>query len=108
MVQRFVELEDAIRSTIGSVDGYLPQMMPEECTISKDLWQVLKPSEDATRTVSKGKENYLTASLVIVLNRGFLDVCDKLSKEHYIQCCNKTRHCNSRIRSPKKARECRV
>ncbi|KAG5862924.1 hypothetical protein JTB14_027432 [Gonioctena quinquepunctata] len=52
------------------------KMTPEEWTILKELCQVLKPFEVSG-------ENYISASLVIVLNRGLLDVCDKLSKEDY-------------------------
>lgn len=82
MLSRFVELENSIRSTLGLLDQELPQITLEEWTIMKELCVILEPFEAATKAVSG--ENYLTASLVIVLNRGLLHVCEKhLEKDHF-------------------------
>lgn len=80
MVERFVELENAIRATIGIVNDSLNQLTLEEWNILKELCQILKPFEDATKCISG--ENFISASLVIVLNRGLLNLCEQFSKEN--------------------------
>lgn len=79
MVERFVELESSIRSTIAVLDVDLPILTGEEWQFLKELCRILSPFESATRAVSG--ELYMSASLVIVLTNGLLDICQKLLKE---------------------------
>ncbi|XP_072400484.1 zinc finger BED domain-containing protein 4-like [Diabrotica undecimpunctata] len=81
IVERFVDLEKSLRSTLGLLDDSLPTISGEEWTILKELCQILEPFADATNCVSG--ENYMSASLVIVLTRGLLNVCDDLSVENF-------------------------
>eukprot|EP00102_Acyrthosiphon_pisum_P019064 XP_016656274.1 PREDICTED: zinc finger BED domain-containing protein 1-like [Acyrthosiphon pisum] len=81
MISRFVELEDSIRGTLGLLDKAPENLKGEEWVILKEMCQVLKPFEEATRVVSG--EKLMTASLVIVLSQGLVDVCSKMSKMNY-------------------------
>lgn len=81
MLTRFVELENSIRSTLGLLNCQLPQILPEEWDIMKELCSILQPFEASTKAVSG--EDYLTASLVIVLTRGLNDVCEKYSEKNF-------------------------
>ncbi|KAJ8928487.1 hypothetical protein NQ314_018957 [Rhamnusium bicolor] len=72
MIERFIELEEGVRSTLAVLDTALPQLTLEEWCVLKELKQILEPFEDATRAVSGRK--YMTASLVIVITGGLLDV----------------------------------
>lgn len=76
MVERFVELEPSIRSTIALLDADLPILVVEEWILLKHLCKILKPFEQATKSISG--ENYMSGSLVIVITNGLLDVCEKL------------------------------
>nr|CAI5857915.1 unnamed protein product [Callosobruchus analis] len=76
MINRFVELEESLRSTLGLLDVQLPTISVEEWTILKELCQILAPFDEATKCVSG--ENYMSASLVIVLTKGLLEVCENL------------------------------
>lgn len=76
MFQRFVELENPIRSVLGLLDTALPQLSVDEWILIKQLCEVLKYFEEATKSVSG--ENYMSASLVIVLQGGLLSVCEKV------------------------------
>lgn len=71
-------MEDSIRCTLGLLDKAPKNLKVEEWTILKEICQVLKPFEEATRVVSG--EKFMTASLVIVLSQGLVDVCSKISK----------------------------
>lgn len=81
MLERFVELEDSIRGTLGLLDKAPANLKSEEWIILKALCKILKPFEEATKAVSG--EKYMSASLVIVLARGLMDVCNKMSKMNY-------------------------
>lgn len=81
MIQRFVRLEECLRSTIGLLDVSLPSISAEEWVILKELCQILEPFDDATNCISG--ENYMSASLVIVLTRGLLNVCENLLNETF-------------------------
>lgn len=81
MVKRFIRLEKSLRSTMGHLDASLPIISGEEWTILKELCQILEPFADATKCVSG--ENYMSASLVIVLTRDLLNVCEKFFKENF-------------------------
>lgn len=76
MIERFVTLEDAIKSTVAVIDKNLPVLNSEQWLILKELYKVLRPLEDATRDISA--ENYVTGSLVIPLITGLLSVYNNL------------------------------
>lgn len=67
MLERFLELQDALKSTAGLLDKTLPMPSSEEWGMCKDLCNVLKPIQEVTQQMSM--ENYVTGSLVIVYNR---------------------------------------
>lgn len=78
MIERFVELEETVRSTVALLDAALPQLSPDEWCILMELRTILEPFEDATRAISG--QQYLVSSLAIVITGGLLDVCQELLK----------------------------
>lgn len=76
MVDRFIELEEFVSSTVAVLDVSLAQITIEEWIILKELRNILEPFEDDTRTVSG--QQYITASLVIVITGGHLDICQQI------------------------------
>ncbi|XP_072392289.1 zinc finger BED domain-containing protein 4-like [Diabrotica undecimpunctata] len=74
MLERFNQLEDAIKCTMALIDHSLQTLTAEEWKISHELCQILKPFEKVTKIISG--ENYGTASYVIPLINGLYDVCD--------------------------------
>ncbi|XP_026462110.1 zinc finger BED domain-containing protein 4-like [Ctenocephalides felis] len=76
MVQRFVELEDAIKMTMSVLETNLAPVTPEMWKILKQLCLILKPFENITNSISG--ESYLTGSLVIVLTRCLNESCSKI------------------------------
>lgn len=81
MLERFVELEISIRGTLGLLDKAPIGLDPNEWTVLKEFCQVLQPFEEATRAVSG--EQYITASMVIVIAQGLQDVCQQLKRQDY-------------------------
>lgn len=73
MLERFVELETSIRGTLGLLDKVPNVLYLNEWTVIKEFCKVLQPFEEATRAVSG--EQYITASMVIVIAQGLQDVC---------------------------------
>ncbi|KAL4113573.1 hypothetical protein QTP88_017180 [Uroleucon formosanum] len=73
--------DDSIRGTLGLLDKAPENLKGEEWIILKEMCQVLKPFEEATRVVSG--EKFMKSSLVIVLSQGLADVCSKMSKMNY-------------------------
>lgn len=78
MIDRLLELEDAVKATIALLDTHLETLNAEEWSLLKELRKILNPFESATKAVSG--EKYMSGSLVIVLTNGLKDVCKKLSK----------------------------
>jgi hypothetical protein len=68
MLDRFVELEDAIRGTLGLLDNPPNGLTTDEWAILKELIQVLRPFEEATKAVSGSK--YMTTSIIILIAQG--------------------------------------
>lgn len=66
---------------MGLLDAALPLISTEEWTTLKELCQILEPFADATNCVSG--ENYMSASLVIVLTGGLINVCKNLSTANF-------------------------
>jgi len=81
MVERFVELENSIRGTLGLIDKPPPSLNPEEWQYLKELRSILKPFEEATRAVSG--QLFMTASMVIVIAQGLQHVCNQLKNSNY-------------------------
>lgn len=84
MIGRFVELEEAIRSTVALLDTSLPQLTFDKWRILKELKMILEPFEDATRVISG--QQYLVSSLVIVITGGLLDICQELLHTQMTSC----------------------
>lgn len=76
MLERFVDLEQHIRSVLGLLDTHLTPLRIEEWEVVKELLLVLRPFENATKASSG--DGYISASLVIVLINGLLGVCNTL------------------------------
>lgn len=60
MLNRFIELENSIRGTLGLLDKAPQSLSCDEWTVIKELCTVLRPFEEATKAVSG--ESYMTAS----------------------------------------------
>ncbi|KAL4152780.1 hypothetical protein QTP88_000613 [Uroleucon formosanum] len=80
-VERFVQLETSIRGTMGLLDNAPPCLNSDEWTAIKEFCSILRPFEEATRAVSG--EQYITASLVIVIAQGLKNVCEQMKNENY-------------------------
>lgn len=82
MVERFCELEEAVKSTVALVtEKQLPILTIEEWEAAKELCKVLKPFFLVTKTLSG--EKYAPASMVIVMSNGLFEVCDKLMARNF-------------------------
>lgn len=76
MLQRFVELEDTVFSTLAILNVSLPTLSLEEWQLLKSLVIFWKPFETITGAVSG--EQYMTASLVIVFAAGLHNILNDL------------------------------
>ncbi|CAG4957002.1 unnamed protein product [Parnassius apollo] len=83
MVQRFVEMEQYIRSTMAILKKDLPTLTNDEWNLLSDLIKILQPFHQATETISG--ENYMNGSLVIVMTRCLLAASDKLLTEPILE-----------------------
>jgi len=81
MLERFVELETSIRGTLGLLDNSPKGLTSDEWRVIKELIHILRPFEEATKAVSGG--NYMTASIVIVIAQGLINVYEQLQKQNY-------------------------
>ncbi|KAJ4425388.1 hypothetical protein ANN_28003 [Periplaneta americana] len=84
MLQRFVELESAVKTTIALINKDIPILSESEWKTCKELCKILKPFEDVT--VKLSAEKYVTASSIIVITRGLQSLCSKLQKEDLVDC----------------------
>lgn len=84
MMHRFLELENAIKGTIAILNANLPLLTLEEWNLCRELLIVLQAFEKATKTVST--EQYSSASLIIPLICGLVNVCNKLSRKTFTNC----------------------
>ncbi|KAJ8736971.1 hypothetical protein PYW07_000242 [Mythimna separata] len=76
MLKRFVELEDAIRSTLAFADRNLPTINPEDWKLYDQLCSVLRPFEEICASMSG--EKYITESSIIIVTRCLKEACQKL------------------------------
>ena len=81
MLERFCELEDAIKSTTALVDKDLPVLNSQEWKVIKEMCKILKPLETVTKSASG--EKYITGSLVIVLANGLESVYENINTESF-------------------------
>jgi len=81
MLCRFVELENAIKATLAILDTNIPTLSQDQWKLCKELCMVLKPFEEVTKIVSG--ENYMSASLVIILYNGLKDVIEKMCAKDF-------------------------
>jgi len=77
MLDRFVELEDAIRATLGLLDNPPLILTANEWKITKELIQVLRPFKEPKKAVSGSK--YMNASIIIVIAQGLQNVCEQMA-----------------------------
>jgi hypothetical protein len=81
MLQRFLQLQEAVRSTIEVIEKDLPVITSQEWNILAELRSILKPFQNATVTISG--ESYCTASMVIPIRNGLVNVYSNLLKNSY-------------------------
>lgn len=78
MIQRFVELESAISCMVTIQESNYLLIQPDEWTVLKELTKILKSLEAITKAADQ--ENYMLASLPIVLANGLFEICRKLER----------------------------
>jgi len=79
MLEHFVELETSIRGALGLLDK-----APNEWAVINEFCKVLRLFEEATRAVSG--DQYITASMVIVITQCLQDVYQQLrNKDNSIE-----------------------
>lgn len=76
MLERFVHLENAIKTTIALSDDRWETLTPEEWKICKELCIILKPFEQLTELMSG--EKYVTGSQIIILTRGLVSALSQM------------------------------
>lgn len=83
MVGRFTELKEPLRSTMALINKDLPIICLEEWDFLRQIINlVLRPLENITNVMSG--ERYLTASSVILLTDGLLNVFETLQKQDFM------------------------
>ncbi|CAK1584794.1 unnamed protein product [Parnassius mnemosyne] len=83
ILQRFIDLQEALRATIPNLTANLPIIPLEEWKCIEQLLDVLKPFYEVT--VMMSAEKYLTASKALVVTQGLMTIYDVLSgKEFYV------------------------
>lgn len=81
MLERFLLLEDAIKATMALINKELSSISQREWLIIKKLCIILKPFEDATKNICG--ESYCSASLVIPMANGLINVYSNLKASEY-------------------------
>lgn len=81
MLERIVSLEKPVRASLGLLENPPSSLTTIEWTIVKELCIVLKPFESATKVVSG--ENYMTASMILPIVNGLLEVCHKMKSKTF-------------------------
>lgn len=76
MLQRFVDLEEAIKTTMALADEWWQSLSAEEWRLCRELCVVLKPFEQVTEAVSSDK--YLTGSQILILTRGLMSALNRM------------------------------
>ncbi|KAJ2954342.1 hypothetical protein O0L34_g2603 [Tuta absoluta] len=76
MMQRFVLLEDAIKSTMALTEHRLQALSHEEWRLCREMCIVLKPFEQITEDMSG--EKYVSGSQILILTRGLISTLNKM------------------------------
>ncbi|XP_049877872.1 zinc finger BED domain-containing protein 4-like [Pectinophora gossypiella] len=76
MLERFVELEDAIKATMALMDERWESLTPDEWRICRELCTVLKPFHQLTETMSG--ERYVSGSQILILTRGLMSALNQM------------------------------
>ncbi|XP_074037291.1 E3 SUMO-protein ligase ZBED1-like [Leptinotarsa decemlineata] len=91
MFERFSELEEPIRTTMALLDKDLPIICQEEWEFLKEIVEILRPMENVTNIMSG--ESYLTASSVIVLSDGLINIYEEMNKNKFTYLSEKVITC---------------
>ncbi|CAH2084129.1 unnamed protein product [Euphydryas editha] len=78
MLQRFVELKEALRATIPNLDVDLPIIPIEEWKCIEQICIILKPFYEATSEMTA--ESYLVASKANILTSSLINICEKYAQ----------------------------
>lgn len=87
MLDRFTDLEEAIRTTIALLDKDLSIITNEEWAFFKEVVRILKPVEMLTTYMSG--QNYVTASSIIILTNGVKDTYTSLKNQAFTELSKK-------------------
>jgi len=79
MLERFVLLENSIRSSLGLLENPPSRLIAVEWIVVKELCIVLRPFESTTKVVSG--ETYIAASMILPIVNGLTDVCSKMKNK---------------------------
>lgn len=79
MLERFILLENSIRSSLGLLENPPSSLTAVEWIVVKELCIVLRPFESATKVVSG--ETYMTASMILPIVNALTDVCSKMKNK---------------------------
>lgn len=80
MIQRFVELETSLRSTIALLDKDVEVLSSDEWMLANKIKTALEPLKELTDFISG--EKYVSASSVIVVVQGILEEYKELKKNN--------------------------
>lgn len=78
MLNRFIELKDALTAITPNLEADLPMIFVEEWKCIQQMCVVLKPFYEATNEITA--ERYLVASKAIAITSSLISIC-----EHYIK-----------------------
>ncbi|KAL0881216.1 hypothetical protein ABMA27_002319 [Loxostege sticticalis] len=77
MLERFVDLQEALRTTKPHLQSDLPMLTMQEWQVVEQSLVILKPFYETTKEMSA--EQYLTASKAMVLMKSLIKICDNYS-----------------------------
>lgn len=76
MLERFVLLEDAIKSTLALSDERWETLTSEEWRLCREMCVILKPFDQLTETMSA--EKYVSGSQILILTRGLISALNQM------------------------------
>lgn len=91
MFERFLELQEAVTGTIGSLHNPVAMLSAEEWAILREICNVLRPFEEITNEMSSEKS--VTLSKKIIMIRGLKSVVEKYKKEAHSNVCKRLADC---------------
>lgn len=81
MFERFLELEEPLRTTMALIEKNLPIISQEEWVFLKEMVLILRPLENITNVMSG--QSYLTASSVIILTDGLINIFEDMKRKEF-------------------------